>query len=284
MVHVGVIDHSPKFEFLIWSATLGSVGYTMSRAYSALKAAETQAGPINQSPTLFDDTAPGGGPLSLSPLTKLHLALSGETAGRLLPPIAYWLSSLQCGWGRPVWKGLWSLPVPKGNTAVWGMVTVVNVERVNWLRGIGVLLAVGIEFFQYGVVKTLGDQFHTIGVREKPRLVDGGAFKLVRHPMYRFVFGVSSQIVQSRVLMVSGFHRLAEPLLLSSRGRSPSGLGFLSMPFRSPSHLILSRSPSRCFLCFIRDHRCVRVLTRNFVSTGEVDGGRSRTRTSIQGL
>jgi len=202
MVYVaGVIDHSPKFEFLIWSATLGSVGYTMSQAYPAFKAAEAQAGPVKQSSVLSDDTVQDGGPLSLNPLTKLRLALIGQTAGRFLPPIAYWISSLRHSWGRPVWEGRWNLPVPTGNTAFWGMITEVNLGRVNWLRGMGVILAVGIEFFQYGVVKTLGDQFHMIGVRAKPKLVDGGAFKVVRHPMYRFVFGVSSQNRKSRVLM-----------------------------------------------------------------------------------
>jgi len=185
MVYVaGIIDHSPKFEFLIWSATLGSVGYTISRTYSAFEAAETHAGPIKQSLILSDDTAQDRGPLGLSSLTKLRLALIGQAVGPFLPPVAYWVSSLQRGWDQPVWEDRWSLPVPTGDSAFWGMVTEVNVERVNWLRGVGVLFAVGIEFFQHGVVKTLGDQFHTIGVREKPRLVDGGAFKVVRHPMY----------------------------------------------------------------------------------------------------
>jgi len=200
----GVIDHSPKFEFFIWSATLGSVGYTTSRSYSAFEAAEAQAGPIKRSSVLSNDTTQGGGPLSLRPLTKLRLALIGQSAGRLLPPIAYWISGLQHGWGQPVWEGQWNLPVPTGNTAFWGMITEVNVERMNWLRGMGVLLAVGVEIFQYEVVKTLGDQFHTIGVREKPRLVDGGAFKVVRHPMYRFVFDFSSQNRKSGVLMFLG--------------------------------------------------------------------------------
>jgi len=185
MVYVaGVIDHIPKFEFLIWSATLGSVGYTISRTYPAFEVAETHAGPTKQSPTLSDDTAQDGGPLSLSPLTKLQIAAIGGAIGRFLPPVEYWVSSLRRGWDQPAWNDRWSLPVPTRGTAFWGMVTVVNVERVNWLRGIGVLFAVGIEFFQCHVVKTLGDQFHTIGVREKPRLVDGGAFKVVRHPMY----------------------------------------------------------------------------------------------------
>ena len=75
---------------------------------------------------------------------------------------------------------------------LWGMTTAVRVGRVNWLRVVGVVLVVGIEFFQRGVIKTLGDQFHLIGVREHPRLVDGGAFRMVRHPMYRFVFGPPS--------------------------------------------------------------------------------------------
>jgi len=191
---VGVINHVPRFEFLVWSTTLGSVGYTISRAYPVFKAAETHAGPIKRSPALINDTAQdgGGGPLRLSPLTKLQLALIGQAVGRFLPPIVYWASGLRYMWGRPAWKSQWSFPAPTRRAGLWGMTTAVRVGRVNWLRVVGVVLAVGIEFFQSSVIKTLGDQFHMIGVRERPRLVDGGAFRVVRHPMYRFVFGPPS--------------------------------------------------------------------------------------------
>jgi len=183
---VGVINHVPRFEFLVWSATLGSVGYTISRAYPVFKAAETHAGLIKRSPALINDTAQdgGGGPLRLSPLTKLQLALIGQAVGRFLPPIVYWASGLRYMWGRPAWKSQWSFPAPTRRAGLWGMTTAVRVGRVNWLRVVGVVLAVGIEFFQSSVIKTLGDQFHMIGVRERPRLVDGGAFRVVRHPMY----------------------------------------------------------------------------------------------------
>ena len=96
-------------------------------------------------------------------------------------------------WGKPAWESRWNLPVPTYTTrkGFWKVFTTrsVDVGRVNRSRAIAVLLAVAIEFFQFGVVKTLGDQFHTIGVRERPRLVDGGAYRVVRHPMYTYVFG-----------------------------------------------------------------------------------------------
>jgi len=191
MVYVaGVINHVPRFEFLVWSATLGSAGYTISQAYPIFKAAETHAGPIKRSPALINDAAQDGdgGPLRMSPLTKLQLALIGQTVGRFLPPIVYWTSGLRYTWGRPAWRSQWSFPAPTRRAGFLGMTTAVRVGRVNWLRVVGVVLAVGIEVFLCGVIKTLGDQFHMIGVREHPRLVDGGAYRVVRHPMYRFVF------------------------------------------------------------------------------------------------
>ena len=105
--------------------------------------------------------------------------------GRFLTPIVYWVSTLRHRWGKPAWEGWWSLPVPTRHTGFWRTVAKVNVGRVNWPRAVAVLLAVGIEFFVYDVVKTLGDQFSLIGVRERARLVEGGAYKVVRHPMYR---------------------------------------------------------------------------------------------------
>jgi len=183
---VGVINHVPRFEFLVWSATLGSVGYTISQTYPIFKAAETHAGRIKRSPALVNDATQDGdgSPLHLSPLTKLQLAVFGQAVGKFLPPIVYWTSGLRHMWGRPAWRSRWSFPVPMRRTGFWGMTAAVRVERVNWLRVVGVVLAVGIELFQCGVIKTLGDQFHMIGVRERPRLVDGGAFRMVRHPMY----------------------------------------------------------------------------------------------------
>ena len=192
MVYVaGVINHVPRFEFLVWSATLASVGYTISQAYPVFKAAETHAGPIKRSPALVNDAAQdgGGGPLHLSPLMKLQLGLIGQTVGRLLPPIVYWASGLRHMWSRPAWRSQWSFPTPTRPGGFLGLSAVVKVGRVNWLRVVGVVLAVGIGVFEAGVIKTLGDQFHMIGVRGRPRLVDSGAFRVVRHPMYRFVFG-----------------------------------------------------------------------------------------------
>jgi len=190
----GVINHVPRFEFLVWSATLGSVGYTISQAYPVSKAAETHAGPIKRSPALIHDTARDGdgGPLRFGPLAGLRLALIGQTVGRFLPPIVYWASGLRHMWGQPAWRNRWSFPAPTRRAGFWGMTTVVRVGRVNWLRLVGVILAVGIEVFQSGVIKMLGDQFHMIGVRENPRLVDKGAFRVVRHPMYRFVLDFPS--------------------------------------------------------------------------------------------
>ena len=194
---VGVINHVPRFEFFVWSATLGSAGYAMFRTYPIFKAAETHAGPIKRSPALINDAAQDGdgGPLRFSPLTKLQLALIGQAVGRFLSPIVFWTSGLRHMWGQPAWRSQWSFPTPTRRAGFLGMTTAVRVGRVNWLRVVGVVLAVGIDFFQCEVIKTLGDQFHMIGVRERPRLVDGGAFGVVRHPMYRFVLTLFPKLV-----------------------------------------------------------------------------------------
>ena len=242
---VGVITHVPTFEFLTWSATLGSMGYTMSRTYLVLEAAEAHAGPIKRSTILSNNIPRNGRRFDLSPLMKFRLALIGRTIGRFLPPIAYWVSTFRRGWGKGAWESRWSLPVPTRRTGFLGLVTKVNVGRVNWPRAVAVLLAVGLEFFQYNVVKTLGDQFNPIGVRQRPRLVEDGAFRVVRHPMYRFVFGSPFRNLQPSALIHPGFRRLAGLLLPSSYGRLHSGLGFPSTFFRSASPLISSRFPSR---------------------------------------
>lgn len=195
MVYVaGVINHIPRFEFLVWSATLGSLGYTTARTFPTFKAAEAHAGPIKRSPVLYNDApARNGRPARLSPLIQLRLGMLGHVIGRFLPLIVRLVESLRRGPGQPAWKSFWSLPVPTRRAGFMGMTRAVDVGRVNRLRAVGILLAVGVEFFQYGVTKTLGDQFHVIGVRENPRLVDHGAFRVVRHPMYRFAFGFPSQ-------------------------------------------------------------------------------------------
>jgi len=181
-----VINNVQRFEFLVWSATLGSMGYTISSTYPILEAAETNAGPIKRSPALINDTAQDGGPLRLSPHTKLQMALLGQVAGRFIPPVVYWVSGLRHVWRQPAWRNWCSLPVPTVRWGFMGMTVAVRVRvgRVNWLRVVGVVLAVGMEIFQVSVIRTLGDQFHMIGVREKPRLVDSGAFSVVRHPMF----------------------------------------------------------------------------------------------------
>ena len=185
---VGVINHVPRFEFFVWSAALGGMGYTMSHVYPILKAGQTHAGPIKPSPALINDASQGGdgGPLRL----KLHLAIIGQAVGRFLPAVVYWTSGLRHMWCRPAWESRWSFPAPTYTTRAgfWGVTTAVRVGRVNWLRVAGVVLAVGLELFQSNAMKTLGDQFHVVGVREHPTLVDVGAFRLVRHPIYRFVF------------------------------------------------------------------------------------------------
>ena len=187
-----IINHTPTFEFLTWLSTLGSMGYTMYRTYLVLKAAQKHSGPIKRSPVFRNRIARNGGRSILTPLAKLQLAEVGRTMGRFPAPILYWVSAFRHRWGKPAWEGRWSLPVPTIRTGFWRVVTKVDVGRVNRPRAVAVLLAVGIEFFLYGVVKTLGNQYSLIGVRERARLVEGGAYKVVRHPMYRFVFGFQS--------------------------------------------------------------------------------------------
>ncbi|KAG1822937.1 uncharacterized protein BJ212DRAFT_1331549 [Suillus subaureus] len=146
-------------EGLAVLTTLRFFQYGSSRTRTIVPIARAESGPIRTSPTTFIGKA----------VTPIHgLAF-------FIPPVTYVLCVTGNLFTQPAWMQRMSLP-----NDYFQHKTEVALRIVACALTLVLLKFVGRAFTH------LGNQWHTIGRREKPRVVQTGPYGLVRHPLYTF--------------------------------------------------------------------------------------------------
>ncbi|KAG9073736.1 hypothetical protein FRC06_011180 [Ceratobasidium sp. 370] len=93
----------------------------------------------------------------------------------LLGPATLFLLGLPLNhFEMPDWLSRFTLPPAASPEVYYG------------LRVAGVIGSLGLASGIAWTVRSLGSQWHYIGVRERPKLIKTGPYALVRHPMYTF--------------------------------------------------------------------------------------------------
>jgi len=179
----GITDYlsdAPKMEFIVWGLTLTWLTLSILQFRRQLRNAGPKVG----------DIKPG----STGPPIWTSLAVLGQMGGFLLPQLIYWTTTANNGFRQPEWMAEYALPSPPD---------IFGVDGVLVGRAVGLLAHYAGSVLMRTTMKTLGDQYHLIGVsalffhglpetyilpglqiREKPRLVDHGPLAYVRHPAY----------------------------------------------------------------------------------------------------
>ncbi|KAF9781216.1 hypothetical protein BJ322DRAFT_260561 [Thelephora terrestris] len=164
MYFAGIMDHlsdAPKMELIVWGSTMGILASSTFRVRRQLASARSKAGNIK--------------PGSTGPCTQTTLAILGQVGGMSLPTLVYWTATACNKFHQPEWMTEYALPAPPD---------VFGADGVVVGRAVGLLAFLVGTTLTRSALKALGDQFHAIGIREKPRLVDSGPYAYVRHPIY----------------------------------------------------------------------------------------------------
>ncbi|KAF8124805.1 hypothetical protein EV363DRAFT_701465 [Boletus edulis] len=172
-----MLSSTQLVELFIVLSTLHTFRYTVSRVRSAFAHAQAKGGPVRP------DTVPTG--LRGTLFTALQLIVC------FLIPMGYMLAVVVYGLQQPPWMSAFALP-----DVVFG----VNLEGGFWKHLLRVLAcATGLlgNRISESAFEHLGDQYHPIGRRERPRVVQTGPYAWVRHPLYSLALlqGVSQSLV-----------------------------------------------------------------------------------------
>ena len=138
------MDHfsdSPKMELIVWGSTVAIRIWGIFGFHSQVKSARSTAGNIK--------------PGSTGPRIWTNLALLGQFFGLMLPPLVYLAATAWNKFRQPEWMREYVLPSPPDIFGVDGVV----VGRV-----VGLLVHLAGTMFAHAALKTLGDQYHAIGV------------------------------------------------------------------------------------------------------------------------
>ena len=138
------MDHfsdASNVELLIWGSTFAINTASAFGVRRQLKSAKSKVG----------DIKPG----STGPRIWTNLALLGQFSGFILPQLIYWIATAYNGFRQPEWMKEHALPSPPDFLGVNG----VAVGRV-----VGLLAVLAGTHFARTALKTLGDQYHAIGV------------------------------------------------------------------------------------------------------------------------
>lgn len=152
------IPISPQaVEGLAVFTTLRFFQYGISRTRAIAPIATTESGAIRTSPTTFIGRA----------VTPLHAFAS------FIPPVAYVLCVAGNMFTQPAWMQRMSL-----SNDYFQQETKVALRIAACVSTFVLLRFIGRTFTH------LGNQWHVIGRREKPRVVQTGPYAVVRHPLY----------------------------------------------------------------------------------------------------
>jgi len=164
MYAAGIMDHfsdAPRMELIVWGSTAGILARTVFRVSRQVKRARRKAGAIR--------------PSSTGPRFWTRLLILGHVGTSYLPPLIYCTTTIYHKFQQPEWMAEYTLPPPAD---------MCGVDGVTVGRTVGLLGFLAATVLTDSAMDVLGDQFQSIGVREKPRLVDSGPFAYVRHPVY----------------------------------------------------------------------------------------------------
>ncbi|KAG1745845.1 uncharacterized protein EDB91DRAFT_1080100 [Suillus paluster] len=144
-------------EGLAVLTTLKFMHYLMSNIRAIAPAAKAGAGPIRTMPSSFISKV-------ISPI---------HTIASFISPVTYMLCVTFNRFTQPAWMQRMSLP---NNYMTHDSEVVLRVAACA--STVLLLRFIGLTF------KHLGNQWHAIGRREKPKVVQTGPYTVVRHPLY----------------------------------------------------------------------------------------------------
>ncbi|KAF9223285.1 hypothetical protein BS17DRAFT_781622 [Gyrodon lividus] len=156
------ISSSQGLEALVVLTTTDYFRYVITETNSIAVRSESKGGHIRQEsmPTSFLGRI-------ISPIHGLAF---------LLPPAVYVGGVVLNGFRQPDWMAKFAL---SGN--------VMGLEWRNALRLVACSATLSLRRITARAFDHLGEQWHVIGRREKPRVVQTGPYALVRHPLYATV-------------------------------------------------------------------------------------------------
>lgn len=140
------MDHfsdAPKVELIIWCSMVAIRAWGTFGFRGQIKSARSTAGKIK--------------PGSTGPRLWTTLALVGQFCGFLLPWVVYVIAIAWNKFRQPDWMIEYALPP---FPAIFG------VDSVTFGRAVGVLGHFAGSALAYIALKTLGDQYHAIGVSD----------------------------------------------------------------------------------------------------------------------
>ena len=138
MVHFSDVS---KMELIVWGSTMAIQFWGAPRLHSQIRSARSTAGNIK--------------PGSTGPRIWTNLALLGQFCGFWVPLFVYLIATAWNKFRQPEWMKGHVLPPPPD---------VLGVDGVVVGRTVGLLVHLSGSAFGHVALKTLGDQYHAIGV------------------------------------------------------------------------------------------------------------------------
>lgn len=160
------VSHNQGMETISAAATLYAIGYTVSYNKKAWKHAQEKGGKIKRTTTTTIGKL----------VTPIH------ACAIIITPTLYLASVLTNGMYQADWFAeTTGFPI-KADLAV-------GIAGKSILRAVASVGIIAHVHLMEATVKTLGVQFHPIGVRENGQVVSTGPYQYVRHPLYTLLLG-----------------------------------------------------------------------------------------------
>ena len=144
MCFTGIMDrfsNASKIDLMIWALTLGSFAPGVLQVRKQNQTAKSKTGPIKESTTYSS--------------IRLVFTMFGQIGAMVGPAFVYWTAIPWNGFRQPGWMMKYALPSPPD---------VFGIDGVVVGRAVGLLGFFASRFITRTAFKTLGDQYHPIGV------------------------------------------------------------------------------------------------------------------------